>query len=114
MNIRTVILSAGLVLILLFAARLVIAGTEVVSDPLIEPVSVLAAPKEASNQHNTLLPSYRSRLDDCFDVPLRETGSCQDASQVPVSSYRSRPDECFDVPLNELASCRNTNQGSAP
>lgn len=114
MNIRTVILSAGLVLVLLFAARLVTAGTKVVSDPLSESVSVLAAPEQSSHQNNAPISSYRSPLDECFDVPLREAASCRNASTVPIFSYRSPLDECFDVPLRELASCRTADQASTP
>jgi len=114
MNIRTVILSAALAFVFLFVARLVTAGTEVVSDPLSEPASVLADPKGSSNQNHTTISSYRSPLDECYDVPLREAASCKNASQAPVSSYRSPLDECYDVPLRELASCRNADQASVP
>ena len=114
MNIRTVILSAALTLVFLFAARLVIAETKVVSETLSEPASVLAAPEPRSDQNNAPAPSYRSRLGECFDVPVSELADCQNASQILDSSYRSRLDECFDVPISELAGCRNTDQGSAP
>lgn len=113
MNIRTVILSAALALVFLFAARLVIAETKVVSETLSQPANVLAAPESPSNQNNAPIPSYRSWLGKCFDVPVSELTSCQSASQIPVSSYRFRQDECFDVPLSELASCRNGYQASA-
>jgi hypothetical protein len=114
MNIRTVILSVALALGFLFAARLAIAEPKVASDALSEPASVLAAPEPPSDQNNAPAPSYRSRLGECFDVPVSELAGCQNASQVPVSSYRSRLDECFDVPVSELAGCRNADQGSAP
>lgn len=58
--------------------------------------------------------SYRSPLDECFDVPLREAASCGNASQVLIPSYQSPLDECFDVSISELASCRNASQVPAP
>ena len=87
--------------------------------------------------------SYRSPLDECFDVSLMEVASCRKASQVAVGSYRSPRDvcldvplggaitcpiesptlvpsyrspldECFDVSISELASCRNASQKSTP
>jgi hypothetical protein len=87
--------------------------------------------------------SYRSPLDECFDVSLREAASCRKASQAPVGlyrpprevcfdvplggavtcpiegptlvpSYRSPLDECFDVSLREVTDCRNASQASAP
>lgn len=114
MNIRTVFFSAALLLVVLLAARLVTGGTEVVSDPLDEPVSVLAAPDQSANDQPASMPSYRSRLGECFDVPVSEAATCQNANQAPVPSYRSRLDECFDVPVSELASCRNEGQVSDP
>ena len=113
MNIRTVILSVALALVFLFAARLAIAEPKVVSETLREPAGILAAPEPRSDQNNAPAPFYRSRLGECFDVPVSELAGCQNASQVPVPSYRSRLDECFDVPVSELASCRNANQASA-
>jgi hypothetical protein len=114
MNIRTVILFVALALGFLFAAPLVIAEPKVVSEALNEPASVLAAPEPRSDQNNAPVPSYRSQLGECFDVPVSELASCQNANQAPVSSYRSRIDECFDVPVSELASCRNGYQAPAP
>ena len=114
MNIRTVILSAALALVFLFAARLVTAERKVVSETSSQPASVLAAPEPPSSQNNAPIPSYRARLGDCFDVPVSDLTSCQNTSQAPVSPYRSRPDECFDVPVSELASCSNGSQAPAP
>jgi len=57
---------------------------------------------------------YRSPLDVCYDVPLRDVASCRNASQVPVPAYRSPLDECFDVSLMEIASCRNEPEAPAP
>lgn len=114
MNIRTVILSVGLALVFLFAARLAIANTKVVDEPSSQPAGVVAAPGQTSNQNNSHIPSYRSRLADCFDVPLREAAACQNTSEPAAPSYRSRVDECFDVPLSELASCRDGSRALAP
>jgi hypothetical protein len=57
--------------------------------------------------------SYRSPLDECFDVPLREVASCRNASQVPVPSYRSPSDECSDVGLIYRAQCLIESQAPA-
>ena len=58
--------------------------------------------------------SYRSPLDECFDVPLREVASCRNASQVPVPSYRSPLDVCSDVGLIYRAQCLSESQKSTP
>ena len=58
--------------------------------------------------------SYRSPLDVCFDVPLREVASCRNASQVPVPSYRSPLDVCSDVGLIYRAQCLIESQKSTP
>lgn len=57
--------------------------------------------------NNVPIPSYRSPLDECFDVPLGELTACHAESRTIVPSYRDPLDECFDVPISELASCRN-------
>jgi hypothetical protein len=59
-------------------------------------------------------PSYRSPLDECYDVPLRDAASCHNASQAPVPAYRSPLDECYDVSLREAAACRNTSSAPTP
>ncbi len=82
LNIRTAILSAALLVALIFAVTVVTARTEVVSDPLSEPASVLAAPEQSSHQINAPIPSYRSPLDECYDVPLREATRCRNAGQT--------------------------------
>jgi hypothetical protein len=58
--------------------------------------------------------SYRSPLDECFDVSLREVASCRNASQVPVPSYRSPLDVCSDVGLIYRAQCLSESQKSTP
>jgi hypothetical protein len=58
--------------------------------------------------------SYRSPLDECFDVPLREVASCRSTSQVPVPSYRSPLDVCSDVGLIYRAQCLIESQKSTP
>ena len=67
-----------------------------------------------TNQNKAPIPSYRSRLDECFDVPLSEAAACRTESQTLVPSYRSRLDECFDVSVSELASCRDASQAPIP
>jgi hypothetical protein len=114
LNIRTISLSVILALVLVFTVQLVNARTEVVSDPASDSASVYNEQEQSANQNKAPIPAYRSPLDECFDVPLREAASCHNASQAPVPSYRSPLDECFDVSLREAASCRNASEAPAP
>jgi hypothetical protein len=65
-------------------------------------------------QQYALSKSYRSPLDECFDVSLREVASCRIASQVAVPSYRSPLDVCFDVGLIYRTQCLSESQESTP
>jgi hypothetical protein len=114
LNIRMVLLSAVVLLVLGLTARLVTAGTEVVSDPSSDPARVINNQAPSASQNKAPIPSYRSPLDECFDVPLREAASCRNASQVLIPSYRSPLDECYDVPLREANSCRNASRPPIP
>ena len=114
LNIRTVILSVLVLVALIFAVPWVTARTEVVSNPSGDPASVLNHQEESVHQNKAPIPSYRSPLDECFDVPLREVASCRNTSQAPILSYRSPLDVCYDVPLREIASCRNASQVLVP
>ena len=58
--------------------------------------------------------SYRSPLDECYDVPLRDVASCRNASQVPILSYRSPLDECSDAGFMSRAQCLKASQKSTP
>ena len=107
LKIRTVILSIALVAGLVLVVPLVITGTGIVSDPSSDPLSVLADQGQHAGQDKAPIASYRSRLGECFDVPLREATACRTESQSLVPSSRPRLDECFDVSISELASCRN-------
>ena len=82
LNIRIVILSVVLVLILMLTVSLVAARTEVASDPANDPVSVLDNQESSANQNKASIPAYRSPLDECFDVPLRDAAGCRNASQT--------------------------------
>jgi len=114
LNIRTLILSTALVVILMLTVGLVTARTEVVSDPPSDPANVLNNQEQSPNQNKAPIPSYRSPLDECFDVPLSELAACRTESQTLIPSYRSRLDECFDVSISEITSCRNASQAPAP
>ena len=114
LNIRIVILSVALVVILMVAVPLVTARTEVASNPLSDPAGAPNNSVEIANQRKEPIPSYRSPLDECYDVSLREVASCRIASQVPVPAYRSPLDVCFDVPLSAAAACRLAEQTDAP
>jgi hypothetical protein len=113
LNNRILISSIVLAIVLLLTARLVTARTEVVSDPSNDPAAVVEN-QQSTDQNKAPIPSYRSPLDECFDVSLREAANCRNASQVLVPSYRSPLDECFDVSLREVASCRNSSQAPPP
>ena len=107
LNLRTIVLSVGLVLILILTVPLVAARTEVVSDPASDAASVSENQRQAADLINTYnAPSYRSQFGECFDVPIRELAACRDASQAEPSPI----DECFDVPLSEAAACRTESQ----
>jgi hypothetical protein len=114
LNIRTVILSVALVVILSLSVPLVTARTEVVSDPSRDPATVLNNQESSVSQNKAPIPSYRSPLDECYDVPLREAASCRNTSQAPIPSYRSPRDVCYDVPLSAAAACRLAEQADAP
>ena len=114
LNIRTLILSAVVLVALIFAVTLVTARTEIVSDPASRPANGLNDQERSASQNRAPIPSYRSPLDVCYDVPLREAASCRHASQVPVSSYRSALDECFDVGLIYRSQCLRESQKSTP
>ena len=132
LKIRTILLSVVLVLILMLTAQLVNARTEVVSDPpndlvivlnhqdrydkmsTSDPVIALDHQDRYDKMNKVPIPSYRSPLDVCYDVPLREVASCRIASQEPVPAYRSPLDVCYDVPLSAAAACRLAEQADAP
>ena len=82
LNIRTLILSIVLVVTLMLTVQLVTVRTEVVSNSSSDPVIVLETQEESGNQNTAPIPSYRSPLDECYDVPLREANSCRNASQA--------------------------------
>lgn len=114
LNIRTVILSVVLVVLLLLAIPLVAARTEAASDPAGASVGVPDNSEVSTDQREAHIPSYRSPLDVCFDVPVSGIAACRAEGRTLIPSYRSKLDECFDVSVSELASCRNAGQRSAP
>ena len=115
LNIRYLILSATLVVLLLLAIPLATARTEVISDPSGDPASVSNHPEESANPNIAPIPSYRGPLDECFDVPIRELAACRSAGQTPVQSNRPSVDECLGVSnISERAICREASQASAP
>jgi len=115
LNIRTVILSATLVVLLLLAIPLATARTEVSSDPSDESASALNHPEEVANRNIASIPSYRDPLDECFDVPLSEAAACHAEGQSLVPSYRSKLlDECSDAGLIYRAQCLRESQASTP
>jgi hypothetical protein len=137
LNIRTLILSVVLVVVLMLTVQLVTARTEVASDPLRDSVIVLdhqdrydkmnpSYPPSDSvivldhqDQYDRMnkvpIPSYRSPLDECFDVPLSEAAACHAEGQSLVPSYRSKLlDECSDAGLIYRAQCLMESQESTP
>jgi hypothetical protein len=115
LNIRIVILSATLVVLLLLAIPLATARTEVISDPSGDSATVSNHPEESVDQNIAPVPSFRDPLDECFDVPIRDLAACRGAGQTPVQSNRPSLDQCFDVSnISERALCREASQVSAP
>ena len=110
LNIRTISMSIILALVLLFAVQLVTARTEVVSNPSSDLASVLDNREQSANQNKSPIASYRSRLGECFDVPLREAAACQATSQASGIFYQLPLDECFDVSISEVTRCREASQ----
>ena len=114
LNIRTVILSVVLVVLLLLAVPLVAARTEVVSKPAGASVDVPENSEAPADQRQVPIASYRSRLDECFDVPVWEAAACSSASRVPVQADPSPIDECFDVSIWEESICRQATEAPTP
>jgi hypothetical protein len=111
LNIRTIILSAVLVILLVFAVPLVTARTGAVSNPSSDLAAASDHQKQSADLDNTYsVPSYRSQFGECFDVPIRELAACRSVDQTPVQSNRPPLDECFDVSISELSSCRKASQ----
>ena len=110
LNIRTFTLSVALFLILVFTTQLLLARTEVISEPSSNPASVIQNQQPSVNQNIVHLPKYRSSLDECFDVSLMDLANCRSERQVSIPSYRNPLDTCFDVPLKDVISCRNADQ----
>ena len=114
LNNRTFNLFIVFVAIVALTVGWVTTRTEAVSNPSRDSTSVLGNQEGFADQNKAPIPSYRSPLDECFDVSLREAVHCHSASQVIVPSYRSPLDECFDVSLKEVASCRKAGQELIP
>jgi hypothetical protein len=99
LNIRPIILSVVLVVLLLLAVPLVAARTEVVSDPSSDLVIAL---------------DHQERYDKMNKLPIPHQDRYDKMNRVPIPSYRSPLDVCYDVPLREVASCRIADPASVP
>jgi len=115
LNLRYVFL-AGAFLVILTAAIIMVTGTTaVVSAPSGDLSSVLDQSDHSVSQNSgDYYRSYRSRLDECFDVSLRELARCDTANQAFIPPSLPQLDECYDVSVRELASCRNAGQAPIP
>ena len=112
LNIRTIILSVIVVVVLLLTIPLVAAKTEVALDAAIDAAQAPESQVQSVDlEHSFSPPRYRSQFGDCFDVPIRELAACRQAGATGVSSNLPALDECFDVSLWEVASCRNASDG---
>ena len=99
LNIRTLILAVTLVVILLLTVPLVAARTEVASGPSSDPVIALNHQNRYDKMNKVPIPSYRSPLDECFDVPLREAAGCRDTSQTIKDTLNGRYERrCCGLP----------------
>jgi hypothetical protein len=129
LNIRTFILSLALVVIFMLTVGLVTARSEIVSDPSSNPASGLEVQEHPVNSIDTYrarsyrsnygerqepIASSRSRLDECYDVPVSEIAACRSGVQTLIPSYRSKLDECSDVGLIYRAQCLSESQKSTP
>jgi hypothetical protein len=109
LKIRTAVLSVVLVLVLMLTAQWVTARTNVVSASSRDSALVMKN-QQSLNQNKASITSYRSPLEECFDVSLMEADSCRKASQASVGLYRPPRDECFDVSLRDVSACHNASQ----
>ena len=115
LNNRIVILSVALLAIFLLAAMRVYATTVSVSIPPNTSVGVVDNPEAPANQKNMDTPRlYRFRLDEDFDVALRERASLRQASKTNIFLYRSRFDESFDLSLREQPRLRDLGKATFP
>jgi hypothetical protein len=141
LNIRNLILSAMLVVLLLLAIPLTTARTEVISDPSGDSASVSNQPKAAAKRNIASIPSYLPSLDERFDAlreanahhlasqttaksyprpiderfdALREANAHHRASQTTARSYPRPTDECFDVGLIYHTQCLRESPASTP
>ena len=115
LNIRTVISSLAVVAILGLTISMVRSRTETGPDASRASAGFLDHPTQAPNAGNRAsVRSYRSPLDECFDVGLMGLAACRKESLSSLTSHRFPLDECFDVGLMELAACRKDSGSSAP
>jgi hypothetical protein len=115
LNIRILVLSSILVLVLVLTVGLVTARTELISNASSNPADISAAQEQSANPKAMLsTSSYRAQFGECYDVPIRDLAACRGASQSLDQPERPPLDECFDVSISELASCRNGGQAPIP
>jgi len=114
LNIRTTVLSAVLVLILMLTAQWVTPRTEVVSNQSRGPSSVSEIQVQSAGLKKLYsAPSYRAQFGECFDVSIKDLATCRAAGQLSAQVDQSPVDECFDVSnISELAGCRNAGQAA--
>jgi len=110
LNIRILVLSSTLVLVLLITLGLVAARTDAVSNPSshADTVSVQEQPANLKVVPNS--SSYRTQFGECYDVPLRELAACRSVGQRSAQPERPPLDECYDVSIWDNAACRNASQ----
>ena len=108
LNIRIALLSVAFLVLFTLTSGLMPVRPEVVLDPSSELASVLDNQERSANQNkvnNTR--SYRSPLDECFDVSLSELASCRNTGKAPTQVDRSTVDACANLPPNGPVSCTN-------
>jgi hypothetical protein len=114
LNIRTILSSVIVVIVLLLTVQLVNARTGVASDPWSAPSIGLGHQERYDQMNKAPIPAYRSPLDECFDVSISESASCYDASQQPALSNQPALDTCSDVGLIYRAECLKEVQEPTP
>jgi hypothetical protein len=81
---RIIISAVVVALMLVLTVQFVAYQTASASDSPIIPDGVPANQEGVANQNKAPVSSYLSQLDDCFDVPISERVTCQNATLAPA------------------------------
>ena len=110
LNIRILILSSILVLVLLLTAGLVAARTDMVSNASSNADTVSVQEQPVNLKVVPHSSSYRTQFSECYDVPIRELAACRNVGQRSAQPERPPLDECYDVSFWDVATCHDASQ----